>query len=122
MNAYAYATCAIEYDRESKTYLPRQFDKPTGFELRADFATVAERDAFIARFPKYVGVKASRSQKPMAWMSVRFRQDGVTGDRNEVGVKRALKALEIGGFDWHLPNIVNHYDNAEQFRAAVAAL
>ncbi|QDH93157.1 hypothetical protein SEA_ZIPP_3 [Gordonia phage Zipp] len=64
----------------------------------AQFETTAARDEFVARFPRYVGVKAS-TKYPIAWFEAAFQRNGSTGEFNETGAKRLRKLLEVLGDD-----------------------
>ena len=76
------------------------------------FETEAERNEFVAKFPKYVNVKsvsisgmargctnAPADKLPMARFIVDLSKNEVTGEANETGVKRLAKFREICDID-----------------------
>jgi hypothetical protein len=77
-----------------------------GIDAMTVFATVEERDAFIALFPKSVKVVASTLSgydmetssswsAPIAAWGVRIDADGVNGGVNETGIKRINKFMAV---------------------------
>jgi hypothetical protein len=68
--------------------------------LSATFATVEERDAYIAARPKMLRLKAATlhsdgGKRPIVTFDVSFIADGVTGSANETGMKRLRRFLEL---------------------------
>jgi hypothetical protein len=71
-----------------------------GCDAMVAFATEAERDAFMAAFPKMVGLRAnhlyhSTGKLPCATFSVRMASNGTTGAANEAGAKRVARFAAI---------------------------
>lgn len=84
-----------------------------GVSMYAVFSEEAQRDAFVALFPKFVGVRPSRlwahvgylegadwrgadSQEfPTATFRLKALPDGVNGGVNETGVKRLRRLLQV---------------------------
>lgn len=85
----------------SAYYLIDHPDVPSRAVLAADFDTETDRDAFLARFPKSVGVKAvtsygvDREPRPAAKFDVRFLSDRANGGVNETGIARFRKVLTL---------------------------
>lgn len=76
--------------------------------LRDDYITLqgtwddeADRDAFVATFPKFVKVKATEAwcldgtKRAAVSMSIAFVPNAVTGEINEAGIKRARRLISI---------------------------
>lgn len=102
-----------------------EIDNPAraqGFALWGRFNTVEERDAFVARFPRYVGVKKGHvnglGNVFDASVHIQFRSNGTTGASNEAGIKRVRKALELAGAEWVSP-YRNSFATVEQFLATL---
>jgi len=71
-----------------------------GCEATVGFSTEAERDAFMAAFPKMVGLRKNglylaTGCVPCVTFSVRMDSNGTTGAANEAGVKRATRFASI---------------------------
>lgn len=113
--------------------------RTSAFDAHVDFATVEERDAFVALFPKFVGVKASfvgtldqwddlKTAKqitlPTSFVQVSLTANGTNGGRNETGIKRALRYLAVvdalEGFEVVFTDRGDVLDR-EAFLAAIAA-
>lgn len=68
--------------------------------LSAYFADTAARDEFVAKFPKYVGVKSATlypDNVPSARFEASFQRTGTTGEFNETGAKRLRKLIAVLG-------------------------
>lgn len=62
-------------------------------ELAAGFKTFEEAEAFVTKFPKSCGLKATTiggCDQGNGWVrcEIRFAKDGVNGGKNETGIKR----------------------------------
>lgn len=70
----------------------------TGFQARAEFATLAEAQAFADSFPKSYLVKVGKSGGANGvsfWASCRYGFRPATGnDFNEVGAQRATRFMD----------------------------
>lgn len=70
----------------------------TGFQARAEFATLAEAEAFAASFPKSYLVKVGKTGSANGvtwWASCRYGFRTFTGNEfNEVGAQRATRFMD----------------------------
>jgi hypothetical protein len=116
-NFQADACYRVNYGREAHEY-EHHPELPTTFKALVwakdwpsiDLATIA------ARFPKYVGIKVATNS---LWFEVHFNADGVNKGKNEAGIKRLRKFLEIAGpLDWKC-NALNGYKSLDDFLAAI---
>lgn len=93
----------------------------------ANFNTDAERDAYLAKFPKWVGVKATTLSYPVDGVyrtdpAISFRADFYEkqdNPKNENGAKRVRRFLDLAGEVVYNKCYSNSYDTLEQ---AIAAL
>ena len=103
--------------------------EPIFAEMSAVFDSDAERDEFLARFPKSVGVKATRvygygdEAKAGAKFRVDFRSDGVNGGVNETGIKRFRRfvalAPEAEIYRSVFTELPNRYDSIDEILNAL---
>lgn len=103
--------------------------RPQHYDVRGDFATADERDAFLASVPKSLGLKpstlstydaaGSRVTVPTIRGGGRLLADGVNGGVNEAGLKRLRRLLADERFGYRGDTAANAYRTAE---AALAAL
>jgi hypothetical protein len=86
------------------------------------FATQAEAQAEIARFPKFVkvGLGTPYHNSPLyrVCLHVSLVSNGITGAVNETAVKRLKRFLQIAGeYVWHNCYLLNYLTN-ETFQAS----
>lgn len=92
-------------------------DQPRSFAVTAKFETAEEAAAFVARFPKFVGLKLSRN---VAHMSVALSDNNVNKGKNEAGIKRIRKFLELAGtVTWRGQFAINAYATQSAFESAL---
>lgn len=116
-NFQADANYRVKYGREAHEY-EHHPELPTGFKalLWAKDHPGVDLEEIAAKFPKYVGVKVATNS---LWFEVFFTADGVNKGKNETGVKRVRKFLEIAGpLDWKC-NALNGYKTLDEFLAAI---
>ena len=103
---------------------------PQSFDLSVHFDTDADRDAFIALFPKSAKITPTVCHygegvvKPIAVHRTGFTANGNNGGVNETGTKRVrnlLKTLDKSGVEveWTTP-FRNSYATRADFEAAIA--
>ena len=92
---------------------------PMSFTCYAKFDTREEGAEFIARFPKYVGIKQFRDGNGFHFR-VTLSADEVNKGVNEAGIKRIRKFIELAGdLGWENP-YRNGYNTVEEFLAAIS--
>lgn len=85
-----------EWVAQHKTYI---VITEGSMEASVYFDTEEERDAFLAKFPKSVGLRKNVcGVKDIGWvpcvqLRAKFRTDGVNGGVNETGIKRSRRFL-----------------------------
>jgi len=101
------------------------------FGATAHFTADADRDAFIAAFPRYIGLRACRlgggvetGYHPIAWLPI-FLPSTSRNARNEAGIRRIrgfLKALREAGIShaWKTIHGPHSIASAEALEAAMA--
>lgn len=117
-----------QYRHEDEAFNAQQL--PSHAQMSVKFDSEAERDAFLARFPKWVGVKGSRLQAwsegaptftPIAQLHVDFRSKK-GNEVNEQGIKRFARVLAERN-DSEVPFVkahaVNSFDTLEDALAAI---
>lgn len=114
---HAGACYRANYKTEARDY-EHHPELPTTFKAylwAKDYPNV-NLDTVAARFPKYVGVKSATNS---LWFEVHFNADGVNKGRNETGIKRVRKFLELAGeINWTC-RALNGYKTLEDFLAAI---
>lgn len=108
--------------------------RPQRFDLFGAFATEAERDEWLARFPKGAKVRAGtlgtgdpgarypepgyRVILPTITATVKLSADDVNRGVNETGLRRVRAILKIEGLRWKA-TFSNSYATREAFIAAI---
>jgi hypothetical protein len=98
--------------------------RPQGWSLFGAFANAAERDAFIARFPKSAGIKATTLSTTGAVFAAaaaqgNLRPNGVNDGINEAGLRRYRRIVEIAPeLPWKT-TFSNSYSSRKAFEEAV---
>lgn len=114
MTVTANASYNVTYNNGEYTHFPAQ---PRSFAATAQFATAEEAAAFAARFPKFVGLKLNRH---VAHMHISLVDNGVHKGKNEAGIKRINKFLELAGeVEWKGQFALNSYATMSDFQAAL---
>jgi hypothetical protein len=105
----------------------------TRIDVRCELPTEADAKALAARFPKSLRIKAGplggvEKRTGYFHLEVHLSPDGVSGAKNEAGLKRFRRLIEVADKTPDLytefngkPGHWNAYRTAEEFRAALAA-
>jgi hypothetical protein len=112
-----------------KSQFDIHWDQAQSVRMFVAFDTEAQAADFAAQFPKSVGWSPNRLHADdrvygCASLLVKLSKDGVRGEKNETGIRRyrrAMQLLEKFGQDtvWTTPRIVGAYDSREQFEAGL---
>jgi hypothetical protein len=116
----------------SATYSTRD-GAPQSFDLFGAFATEAERDEWLARFPKSAKVRPGtlsthagqygqpgfvRLVLPTISATVKLTGDGVNRGVNETGLRRVRAILKVAGLRWRGSDS-NAYGTRAEFEEAI---
>ena len=96
----ATVSCECSYDYATKTHtnFPDRLQEVSAYVM---FSNEADRNAFVALFPKFVGVKGNYcsgvdfDRRPSASFRVSLSPDGTTGAVNESGLKRVRAFTKV---------------------------
>jgi hypothetical protein len=113
----AHACYRVDYGREAHEY-EHHPELPTTFKalLWVKDHPGVDLETIAAKFPKYVKLKVSTNT---LWFEVHFNADGVNKGRNETGIKRVRKFLELAGeINWKC-QALNGYKTLADFLAVI---
>lgn len=119
------AYCHRAYDYTTATYGELDLDQPYHAKVEAVVATLEDAQAIVAQFPKSAGLRAAtlygdpEGRTGFVSLTVKLAANGVTGERNETGVKRLRsflkKAEALGLAVEYRANAANSYPDQETF-------
>ena len=132
---YDYGTAKITATHDA-TYLGSDagyelhLDRPELVRIEMVLPSLADAEAFVAKFPKSLGFKAGtlygsdNQNHGFVSLSARLAKDGVRGEKNETGIKRYRRAMTLlqkadVPTTWGGERTVNAYRSREIFEANI---
>ena len=112
MNTFTADACYhSEYlGKDNYKHFPEQ---PTSFRAFAQAVSVGHAKEITAKFPKFVNVKVHNNGSISFYVTL--YATGVNDGKNEAGIKRIKRFLEIAGdVEWKVPAL-NSYKTLEDF-------
>lgn len=107
-----------EYDYATSSYTGHFKNEPTMFRAGFRAVSVGHGNEIAAQFPKFVNVKVNKTTGYVSFY-VTLYANGINDGKNEAGIKRIKRFLEIAGeLEWKKP-AVNSYESLEDFKAHV---